>query len=460
MTLTRSFKQMGVIVTLLSMIAVLTVAVGASIARAAGTCTRTDNADGTVTLDWDGDGDNKWAVREGIPGDNDAVVVIRDTPAFTGGDSANEYTIRYVRQGDAETQCTAAVEPPPPANFCEAQLQDNGDVVIDHDGLPDGANSMGWRRGRDGAPTSYKGEVKILTVDVAPSPGVYSYEIVIRFGDGVRQTESCGSVTIEAEVGQQTCTASLEADGTVAVTWTDDGAKRWSIFRSVDGGNAGFAALGENFAWTDDAAPTGEVEYLVRSVFAADNKPQTSCGTVTIDGDDGGDGPVANVCTATREADGSVTVGWDDNGARNWSVRRGINGAAATYVAVGENFTYSDTTPPVGDIEYVIRAKFADERIEASCGTVTIEPDAPITLVCTLTDNADGTVSVDWNDDGANKWSIRRGKNNGAISFKGETEAPGWISTVESGNTYTWQVVSRFGGGVKTTTDCGSLDIA
>lgn len=456
MTLTRSSKQMGVIVMLFSLIAVLTVSVGASIARAAGTCTRTDNADGTVTLDWDGDGDDKWAVREGVPGDNEALAVVRDTPAFTGGDSANEYTIRYVRQGDVETQCTAPVEPPPPPSFCEAQLQDNGDVIIDYDGLPDGAKSMAWRRGKDGAPTSYKGEVTIVTVDVAPSPGVYSYEIVVRFGGGVTETEPCGSVTIEAEVGEQNCTASLQDDGTVAVTWTDDGAKRWSIFRSVDGGDAGFATLGEDFAWTDDAAPTGDVEYLVRSVFDADNKPVTSCGIVTIDD---GDEPVANVCTATLEDDGSVTVTWDDNGARNWSVRRGIDGAAATYVTVGENFTYSDAAPPVGQIEYVIRAKFADGRIEASCGTVTIEPDEPITLVCTLTDNADGTVSVDWNDDGANKWSIRRGKNNGAINFKGETETPGWTSTVEVENTYTWQVISRFSGGVKTTTDCGSLEI-
>ena len=455
MTLTRSLKQTGVITTLFALIAVLTVSVGASMARAAGTCTRVDNADGTVTLDWDSDGDDKWAVREGTPGNNEAVTVIRDTPGWTGGDAANEYTVRYVRQGGAEVQCTAVVDPPPDA-FCTAELLENGDVVLtisDND-----AKSWAWRRGKDGAASSYKGEIENFTVtDAAPSPGVYAYEVVSRLGAGEKQTDQCGTITIEGDVIDQDCSATLEADGTVTVSFIDDGANRWAIFRAVDGGNAGFLSLGEDFTYTDTTPPAGEIEYLVRSVFGPDDKPVTSCGSVTIDGDDG---PVANVCTATLEDDGSVTVAWDDNGARNWSVRRGIDGAGATYLAVGENFTYSDTTPPEGVVEYVIRARFAEERIEASCGTVTIEPEGPIQLVCTLTDNADGTVSVDWNDDGANKWSIRRGKNNGAVNFKGETETPGWVSTVEGGNTYTWQVVSRFPGGAKTTTDCGTLEIA
>ena len=360
-------KQFGVVAALFAMVATVTVTTGVSSAGAAGTCVRAANDDGTVTLAWDADGDDKWVVREGTPGANEFATTVRNLPAFTGGSAERDYTIRYVEQGDIEVLCTAPVEPPPADGVCSVTLLDNGDValtVVDNE-----AKTWAWRRGKDGAPTSYKGEVEnFAVVDPAPAPGTYTYEVVSRFGAGVKETDSCGTITIEAEVGAQDCSVSLSEDGTVTVTWTDDGA-------------------------------------------------------------------------------------------RNWSVRRGIDGGNALFVAVGENFTYTDANPPQGSIEYVIRAKFADTRVEASCGTVEIGGEEPIVLECTLTDNGDLTVSVDWNDDGARTWSIRRGKNNGAPNFKGEVESPGWTSTVEADNSYTWQIVSRFADGTKVTTDCGSLEL-
>ena len=450
-------KQFGVVAALFAMVATVTVTTGVSSAGAAGTCVRAANDDGTVTLAWDADGDDKWVVREGTPGANEFATTVRNLPAFTGGSAERDYTIRYVEQGDIEVLCTAPVEPPPADGVCSVTLLDNGDValtVVDNE-----AKTWAWRRGKDGAPTSYKGEVEnFAVVDPAPAPGTYTYEVVSRFGAGVKETDSCGTITIEAEVGAQDCSVSLSEDGTVTVTWTDDGARNWSVRRGIDGGNALFVAVGENFTYTDTEPPAGEVTYVIRSKFSDDDKPETTCGTVTVDPDPGEE-PIANVCSAVLQDDGSVIVTWDDNDARNWSVRRGIDGGNALFVAVGENFTYTDANPPQGSIEYVIRAKFADTRVEASCGTVEIGGEEPIVLECTLTDNGDLTVSVDWNDDGARTWSIRRGKNNGAPNFKGEVESPGWTSTVEADNSYTWQIVSRFADGTKVTTDCGSLEL-
>jgi len=189
MTLRRSIKQTGGILTLMSLLAILLATVGVTAASAAGLCTRVDNADGTVTLDWDADGDNKWVVRQGTPGNSDGVEVIRITPGWTGGDSANEYAIRYSRQNNIEVACTAVVDPP---GFCSVQLLANGDVVLsisDND-----ANSWAWRRGKNGTDPSYKGEVQNLTAtDAAPTVGVYTYRVVSRFGGGNNVTDECGS---------------------------------------------------------------------------------------------------------------------------------------------------------------------------------------------------------------------------------------------------------------------------
>jgi len=212
-------KQFGVVAALFAMVATVTVTTGVSSAGAAGTCVRAANDDGTVTLAWDADGDDKWVVREGTPGANEFATTVRNLPAFTGGSAERDYTIRYVEQGDIEVLCTAPVEPPPADGVCSVTLLDNGDValtVVDNE-----AKTWAWRRGKDGAPTSYKGEVEnFAVVDPAPAPGTYTYEVVSRFGAGVKETDSCGTITIEAEVGAQDCSVSLSEDGTVTVAAT------------------------------------------------------------------------------------------------------------------------------------------------------------------------------------------------------------------------------------------------
>ena len=368
MTFSRSIKQTTVIMAVLSLIGVLTISVGASVARAAGSCSQTNNDDGTVTLTWDADGDDKWAVRAGVPGNNVEFAIVRTTPTFTGGVAGDAYTIRYVRQGGIEVPCTVPVDPPPPADFCIAELADNGDVkltISDND-----AKSWAWRRGKDGADTSYKGEIEgFSAVDPAPGEGVYVYEVISRLGAGVSETDQCAIITIEGAT------------------------------------------------------------------------------------------PTPTVCSATLQDDGSVTVTWDDNQARNWSIRRGINGATPTYLAIGDNFAYSDNPAPQGIIEYVIRAKFADNnRIDASCGTVTNTGEAPVAVTCTAIEQDNGDIELSWDDNDANKWSIRRARNGGPTSFKGEVDTPGFIDTaVPVDGTVSYEIVSRFSGGVKLTSTCTDI---
>jgi len=54
---------------------------------------------------------------------------------------------------------------------------------------------------------------------------------------------------------------------------------------------------------------------------------------------------------------------------------------------------------------------------------------------------------------------VGRARNGGDTNYRGEVDTPGWTSPVENGNTYSYEIVSRFPGGVKVTSQCGSISI-
>ena len=128
----------------------------------------------------------------------------------------------------------------------------------------------------------------------------------------------------------------------------------------------------------------------------------TSCGdSIVIDAPS----PVVQTCSATLNADGSVSVAWDEIvGENGYSVRR--DGSFVTFV---NGLTYTDS-PGVGTFQYTIRSRLDGVTTNTTCGGPIVTDDAPPAVqTCSVTLDGDGIATLEWGAiEGENSYVLRR----------------------------------------------------
>ncbi len=201
-----------------------------------------------------------------------------------------------------------------------------------------------------------------------------------------------------------TCTASVDADGVITVSWNDlDGVDSWTVRR-----NDGWAATTTSLSYSESPG-TGDFSYLLRyrqNGVRTDLPCSPDPVTVTAP---------TPACSATL-VDGDIVVEWvDQPGVDSWQVRR--NGG--WYASTGD-VTFTDADVPTGTYDYVIRYRTGGERVDLPCNP-TITVTGP-TLGCTATTNG-ADVLIEWNAlPGVSSYQVRRDG--------------GWLAT-STGTSYT-----------------------
>ncbi len=232
----------------------------------------------------------------------------------------------------------------------------------------------------------------------------------------------------------QTCTAQVTAPGEVTISWTAvEGIDDYVVRR-----NAGWVASPGNVLSYVDTPPPATHTYYVRT-FLDGVRFDTECTpTVTVTA-------TTQTCTATLNADESITVSWTPiAGEDTYSVRR--NGGWVTTTGA---LTYTEDPGP-GTYTYVVRSQINGLQTNTTCSpTVVIDPQGPAPQTCTVTNNADGSVTLDWTAiAGETSYQVRR---NG-----------GWLASPGAVLTYTdtdglaapSYVIRSRQGGVTTNTPC------
>ncbi len=309
----------------------------------------------------------------------DTTVIVRRNDVFagssTGPDGALVDTVgtagtySYLARTSSggvvtDTQCGSASIGTPAMN-CTATIA-GSDVKLNWDGI--GVSSYSVRRNdrfiASSTVTNY--------TDAAPGAGTYSYE-VRAFVDGVKITESCGSVSFTAP----SCSATALGGG-AKVTWQNANGDALILRR-----NSKFlATVTGTSSFTDPALAGGANVYELR-IRANGTVTDVPCGSVS---------GAAPTCTAASTSDG-VQLSWSDLGASSYSIRR--NGS---FLASTNGLSFTDFTPPPGNVDYVIRTSQGD----MACGSLNVTAPS-----CTATGSTLG-VLLSWTDIGASSYSIRR----------------------------------------------------
>jgi hypothetical protein len=236
----------------------------------------------------------------------------------------------------------------------------------------------------------------------------------------------------------QTCTATVNQDQTVSLSWTNvAGIDDWSVRR-----NNSFVAITGARSYTDDPPP-GTYDYDIRSQLDG-IQWDTSCNTVTVTDPPGAD----QSCTASVD-DGVVTLSWTAiAGEDSYQVRRDD-----TWQATQGGLNYNES-PGAGSYVYEIKSKMDGVTTLTSCTpSPTVVGDAPppppADQNCTATFNANGSATVAWTSiDGENSYVVR--KNGTFLASAGNALSyndPGASAGDE------WVIRSRMGG-VTTNTTC------
>lgn len=242
---------------------------------AAPTCGVNLRFDDSVKIDWSAvDGEDRYIVRRDgkfLAVVNGGGLSYEDFTTVPG--ATHNYVIRSFQPGvTTNVDCGSVTIDAPPAAGCTIVLEANNDIKIDWNPVP-GEDSYSVRR--DGL---FHATVNNLTyfVDSQPAPGAHSY-IVRSKQAGVTTNIDCGTITVPGAPAP-TCTAVVNANGTVDISWSAlPGEDTYSVRR-----NGAFRAVITNgLAFNDDTATPGTHTYLVRS-FRAGVQTNVDCGTVTL----------------------------------------------------------------------------------------------------------------------------------------------------------------------------------
>ncbi len=284
-----------------------------------------------------------------------------------------------------------------------------------------------------------------MSLAAAPTPGVSPARVAI--GNLSTRSAIGWSIAITQDLTPPECVATLNADGTITVDWEDvQNARSYTIRR-----NGSWLTTLNGIGTTNyiDTPGEGTYTYEVRAPLNGGGRFDMACSpTITIDAPPPPPPPAGQTCTATVNADGSISLAWDPIvGENGYSVRR--NGSFLTFA--GNSFSYNDT-PGEGTWEYIIRSKMGGVTTNTSCGApidiTTPPPPPPAGQTCTATVNADGSISLVWDEiPGEDTYIVRRNggwlSNTGALTYD-DTSA-------QAGDTY---VIRSRQGATVTNTNC------
>lgn len=265
---------------------------------------------------------------------------------------------------------------------CSVTLDDSGTPVVSWTNI---GSVNQWNVATNG---SFDGSVdgnQTQYVDSdAPRGDTLVYEL--RYNrNGLSFVDACGSVA--TALPTLSCTAVLNNNDDVTISWNDE-----------DWGRVTIRANGQFLA--DATAPTtfntdaefGSTTYAVRAFIDGQSFESTCTPEIIVD-------IPGLTCSATLANDGSVSIAWNDAG---WS-RVSIFANGNFVGEVGPGPTSFNTDAPIGDNAYALRGFVDGNRVDANCGSVSV--DAPL-VVCSATPDGD-TVVLTWTDAGSNNYQVR-----------------------------------------------------
>ena len=265
----------------------------------------------------------------------------------------------------------------------------------------------------------------------SPPKGSYNYEIRSLL-NGIQWDTQCtpNPVVVDDPPGaQQDCTATVN-NGTVTLSWTAINGEDSYQVRRDDKWQASVNGL----SWSE-APGAGSYAYQIKSKLGGVTT-LTDCtpNPVVVDNPP----PAQQTCTATWNANGSVTVEWSSiPGENNYIVRK--NG---TFLAtVGNTLSFVDTNAADGD-SWLVRSRLNGVTTNTDC-TVDGNPPPPPAVECDVAVNG-GQVTL--------TWDAFNGENDNYVvringSFEALVPANGprtWTGDAVNGATYV--IRSREGG--------------
>ena len=411
------------------------------------TCTAVVDANNQVTLNWNDIGIADYVVRDG----NTWLATVQ-TLTYTDNPAQGDHTyvIRTRKNGVlVDTTCTPdpvviGVTPPPPAEVltCTAVVGANNQVTLNWNDIGIADYVV-----RDG--NTWLATVQTLTYTDNPAQGDHTYVIRTR-KNGVLVDTTCTPDPVVIGVtppppAELTCTAAVDANNAVTLTWNDTGAQDYTVRV-----NDAWLTTLQNTTYTTNPTP-GTYTYVIRAFTNDVQVGEATCTPNPVVIDVVPPPPAELTCTAAVDANNAVTLTWNDTGAQDYTVR--VNDAWLTTL---QNTTYT-TNPTPGTYTYVIRAFTNDVQVgEATCTPNPIVIAQNAGLVCTVTRDAAGGVVIDWTQNVSDYYAIRLDGN--------------WLATTDN-QTFTYTHVNPPAGnhtyqvrykqnGVKTDVNCTPDPIA
>ncbi len=236
------------------------------------------------------------------------------------------------------------------------------------------------------------------------------------------------------------CRVRPNGDGVPVVSWSEvDGVNEWNVARNGDWITN---VSGDTTSITDENSGFGQTEYELRYSRNGQRLVET-CGAIDI-------ATPALSCSAVVDGD-TATVTWTNAGYTRVAVFADGNWQAN--VTTGN--TYSAPVE-IGDTSFAIRAFSGPDRLDDTCGTVTVAPPpppAPPSLECSVS-GAGNQVTVTWTDN--------------AYARVGVFANNAWVANIRAGNSYdttlepgdTTFTIRAFRAGQRTDAVCGTATLA
>ena len=225
------------------------------------TCTATLNGDDTITLDWDQiPGENGYSVRR----NGSYLVTANNVLTYTDDPGAGtwDYIIRSKMNGiTTNTTCTPTItiEVEPFTQTCTATLNGDDTITLDWDQIP-GENGYSVRRNGSYLVTANN----VLTYTDDPGAGTWDYIIRSKMNGITTNTTCTPTITIDNDPPPvQTCTATVNGDGSVTLVWDPIAGEDSYIVRR----NNAWLDTVDTLSLTDAFAQPGDT-YLIRSNMA------------------------------------------------------------------------------------------------------------------------------------------------------------------------------------------------
>ena len=266
-----------------------------------------------------------------------------DTQTASG---TNFYELRFVRNGQNLTASCGSVALGAASLTCTATIDANNNVLID------------WNDNRDWDRITVLRDTRWVTTqfgqdDYLDSPGPGTYNYTLRgFLQGTQINATCGTVTVDAAVVALTCSATVNANDNVVISWNGD--VNWDRATILRDGR--WVTTRSGVTRHTDPAGFGTFTYTARA-FVDGVQFNADCGTITVDAG-------AGQCTAVVNG-ANITLSWSDQGVSSYLPRR--DGA---WIATVRNATTPQTrtfTTPFIAGDYAIRYWVAGVPHDIAC---------------------------------------------------------------------------------------------